>query len=80
MHSSSRILDDVARLAGGAAGIASGIGKQVRSDLKTRAEDAAMRLDLVTREEYTVLETRFNKLQKDHESLLERLSALESKK
>ena len=80
MHPNSRILDDVARLAGGAAGIASGIGKQVRSDLKTRAENVATRLDLVTREEYTILETRFKKLQKEHDSLLERIAALEKKK
>jgi len=44
-----KILDDMARVAGGAVNILSGVQQQIRDDVKARVDDMADRLDLVRR-------------------------------
>jgi BMFP domain-containing protein YqiC len=44
-----KILDDMARVAGGAVNILSGVQQQIRDDVKARVDDMADRLDLVPR-------------------------------
>lgn len=44
-----KILDDLARVAGGAVNIMSGFQEQIRADMRARMEDMAERLDLVPR-------------------------------
>ena len=49
MGSDKKVLDDIARVAGGAVNIISGLQQQVRDDMRARVEDMAARLDLVPR-------------------------------
>lgn len=44
-----KILDDLARVAGGAVNIMSGFQEQLRADMRARMEEMAERLDLVPR-------------------------------
>lgn len=46
-----RLLDDLARVAGGAVNIMSGLQEQIRNDIRTRMEEMAMRMDLVPRDD-----------------------------
>lgn len=46
-----KILDDIARAAGGAVNILSGLRQQIREEVKSRVEEVADRLDLVPRED-----------------------------
>lgn len=79
MSSKERILDDMAKIAGGAVNILSGVGHQVRSDLKSRIDDAAMKLDLVPREDFERLESLITEYRIKQEEILTRLDALEEK-
>lgn len=56
MKDTSKIVDDLAKLAGGAAGIAGSLQQQIRSDIKTRIDDMATQMDLVPREDFDRLE------------------------
>ncbi len=47
-----KVLDDIARVAGGAVNILSGLQQQIRDEIKSRVEDVADRMDLVPREDY----------------------------
>lgn len=80
MSSKERILDDVAKLAGGAVNVISNVGSQIKDDLKSRADDVALRLDLVPREEFEKLEAMLKESRIQQEEILKRLEALESKK
>lgn len=80
MSSKERILDDVAKLAGGAVNVISNVGSQIKDDLKNRADDVALRLDLVPREEFEKLEAMLKESRIQQEEILKRLEALESKK
>lgn len=75
-----RILDDAARMAGGAAGLASALRRQVRNDVKSRVEDIAARLNLVPREDLDRIEAMIQALRTENENLSARVEALEGKK
>ncbi len=79
MNKSSQILDDLAQLAGGAAGIVSGVQQQIKDDIKARVEDMATNLDLVPREDFDRIEALLQKALSDQEELKKRLDALEGK-
>ncbi len=49
MSETNKILDDIAQLAGGAAGLIGGVQQQIRDDVKARIEEMASNLDLVPR-------------------------------
>lgn len=61
--SDKKMLDDIARVAGGAVNIISGLRQQVRDDMRLRAEEVASRLDLVPREDFDELRARVEKLE-----------------
>ena len=63
MGSDTRILDDIARVAGGAVNILSGMQQQIREEIKTRMEDMANRMDLVPREDVDLLQARVDALE-----------------
>jgi len=52
----SKIVDDLARFAGGAVGIASELKQSIEGDIKERVEQVANNLDLVSRDEFEKLE------------------------
>ncbi|MCB9983220.1 MAG: accessory factor UbiK family protein [Rhodospirillales bacterium] len=51
-----KVLDDVARVAGGTFSIFSGLRQSVHEDIKARADEMASRLNLVPREDFERLE------------------------
>lgn len=55
-----KIIDDLAGMMGGAAGLISDIRDQVRNDMRDRLKVVADRIDLVTREEFQNLEDRLH--------------------
>ncbi len=79
MTKSSQLMDDIAQLAGGAAGLLSGVQQQIRDDIKARVEEMATRLDLVPREDFERVEGLLEKALAEQKELKARLDALEKK-
>jgi len=77
MSTREKILDDVARIAGEAAGFVSDAGRQARESLRTRVDDLATRMDLVPREDFERLEAMLIKAREVQDALEKRVSALE---
>lgn len=75
-----KVLDDVARFAGGAIGIASGLGQNIRAEIKSRANDVSDRLDLVPREDLERVEAVLQNAIKEQQDLKLRIEKLENKK
>ncbi len=75
-----KVLDDVARLAGGAIGVASGISQNIRAEIKSRADDVSDRLDLVPREDLDRVEAMLQNAIKEQQDLKLRIEKLEKKK
>lgn len=80
MSSKERILDDVAKMAGGAVSVISSAAEQIKTDLKSRADDVASNLDLVPREDFERLQSMVEQMRLEQESIKERIKALEGKK
>jgi BMFP domain-containing protein YqiC len=72
-----KILDDMARLAGGTAGFVGGLKRQIKGDLKSRVDEMAQRMDLVPREDFERLESMLVKAREEQEALAKRITALE---
>ena len=53
-----KLFDDLTGMVGGAAGLLADIRDQVRGDMRDRLRGVADRIDLVTRDELTALESR----------------------
>lgn len=75
-----RLLDDIARVAGGAVNIVSGLQQQLREDLRSRMDDMADRADLVPRADLERAEAMIQKLRSRIDDLEARLEKLEGKK
>lgn len=58
-----KIIDDLAGMMGGAAGLIADIRDQVRGDMRDRMKMAAERIDLVSRDELEALEARIAALE-----------------
>ena len=54
----NKFFDDMARMAGGAVNMLSGLQQQIRDDVKSRIDEMAAKLDLVPREDLERLEAR----------------------
>jgi len=59
-----KFFDDIARVAGGAMNVFSGLREQIENDVKARVEEMASRMDLVPREDFDRLEAQVAALQK----------------
>lgn len=68
-QSDPRILDDLARMAGGAMNVFSSVREQIMNDARARIEEMAANIDLVPRAD-------FNRLQLQVDALQKRLDAL----
>ncbi len=80
MKPKEKVFDDIARMAGGAVSIMSGVSKQVREEIRSRVDELATRMDLVPREDFERLEAMLAKARKEQAELLKRVEALEGKK
>ena len=79
MQTQNRLLDDLAKLAGGAVGMASGVRNEFEALLRDQIERLLGRMDLVTREEFDAVQAMAAKAREEQEVLNERLAALEAK-
>jgi BMFP domain-containing protein YqiC len=75
----SRILDDIARLTNGAAGVASGMRDEVETLVQQRLERVLENLDLVRREEFEAVEAVATRAREAQEALEKRIANLEKK-
>jgi BMFP domain-containing protein YqiC len=71
-----KILDDLARMAGGAVNIASSLQQQVREDVKSRVDEVISRMDVVPREDFEKLEAMVSELRKEQIALKAQISDL----
>ena len=74
-----RLFDDMARVASGAAGAFGGIRSRMEGELRDHVERLMLRMKLVTREEFEVVEALAQKARAEQEILTERLAALEAR-
>ncbi len=79
MPKPTQIIDDLAQMAGGAAGLFSGVQQQMRDDIKARVEEMATRLDLVPREDLDRVEALLERALSEQKEMKARLDALENK-
>jgi BMFP domain-containing protein YqiC len=86
MQTESRILNDLGKLATGAAGIFQSIREEVETVVRQRLERAIADLDVVTRDEFEAVKEVAAKARQDSEALAaenarlaERLAALEAR-
>jgi len=78
MQSQSRLLEDLARVASSAMGVASNMRGEIEQRLKEQFETVLSRMDLVSREEFEAVREMAQKAREEQEVLSERLAALEA--
>lgn len=79
MQTQNRLLDDLARVASGALGVATGMRSEVEARLREQFERVISQMDLVTREEYDVVQDMAKKAREEQEEMAERLEKLEAR-
>jgi len=78
MQTQNRILDDLARLANGAAGLASGMREEIEGLVKSRLDRLLADMDLVPRDEFEAVKELAANARSEQEVLASRVSALEA--
>lgn len=78
MQTTNKLLDDLARVASGALGVAAGMREEVETALRQRFARTLGDLDLVTREEFEAVKTMASKSRLEEEALKLRIMTLES--
>ncbi|MCY4480664.1 MAG: accessory factor UbiK family protein [Rhodospirillales bacterium] len=79
MQTDSHILDDVARVATGAMGAASGLKSELDAMVKRRLEGILAQMDLVPRDEFDAVKEMAARARSESEALTERVARLEAK-
>ena len=79
MQTDSHILDDVARVATGAMGAASGLKGELDALVKRRLEGILAKMDLVPRDEFDAVKEMAAKARSESEALAERVAKLEAR-
>ena len=78
MQTQNRLLDDLARVASGAVGVATEMRGEVETQMRAQFEKVLSRFDLVTREEFDAVKAMAVKAREEQEDLAARLAALEA--
>jgi len=78
MENRNRLFDDMAKVAGGAAGTFAGLKAEFESRLRQMVDDLAGKLDLVTREELDAALAVAAKARSEQEALALKVAALEA--
>ena len=78
MQTSNRILDDLARVAGGAMGTLNGVRTEIESLVRQRIERALASMDVVPRDEFEAVKAMAAKAREENEALALRIAALEA--
>lgn len=76
---SNRIFDELGRLMSDAAGVASGLKREVDGLVKSQVERLLRDVDVVTREEFEAVREMAVKAREENEALKARLDKLEGK-
>jgi len=79
MQTDNRMLDDLARLASGVAGVAASAREEAEAAVKARLQRILGEMDVVTREEFEAVEAMAANARSEQEKLDERGAALEAK-
>ena len=77
MQTQNRLLDDLARVASGALGVAAGMRAEVEARLREQFEKVLSQMDMVTREEFDAVRAMAAKARAEQDAMAERLAALE---
>jgi len=77
MATRNRMLDDAARLAGGALGTLASLRREAEAQARQQFERLLAGLDLVTRDEFDAVKAMAAKARTEQEALAKRLAALE---
>ncbi|MCH8090839.1 MAG: accessory factor UbiK family protein [Proteobacteria bacterium] len=78
MQINNRFLDDLARVASGALGVAAGVKGEVEALLRQRFERILTDMDLVGREEFEAVKAMAAKARAEQERLAEKLALIEA--
>ena len=78
MQTQNRLLDDLARVATGALGVAAGMRDELEARLRDQFEKILTGMDLVTREEFDAVKAMAAKARAEQETLARRVAALEA--
>ncbi len=79
MQTQNRLLDDLARVATGALGVAAGMRDELEARLRDQFEKILTGMDLVTREEFDAVKAMAAKARAEQETLARRVAALEAR-
>ena len=79
MQTQNRLLDDLARVASSAMGIATGMRSEAEARLREQFEKIISQMDLVSREEHEVVQAMAQKAREDQEEMAERVEKLEAR-
>ena len=77
MSTKEKILDDMARMAGGAIGTIGNIRGQMKEEIRLRVDEMALRLDLVSREDFERVEDLLKQARIEQDALRARIEKLE---
>ncbi len=78
-QTTNRFFDEVARLMNDAAGVASGVRREIDTVVRHQAERILRDLDLVKREEFEAVKDMARLAREENEALKTRIAALEAK-
>lgn len=78
MQTNNRLLDDLARVASGALGVASGMRDEIEGVLRQRFARVVGDLNVVDREEFEAVKAMAAKARTEQEALTARIAALEA--
>ncbi|MFA6264973.1 MAG: accessory factor UbiK family protein [Pseudolabrys sp.] len=78
-QTSNRIFDEMARLMNDAAGVATGVRREVDTLFRAQAEKMLRDLDVVSREEFEAVKDMARLAREENEALMARIEALEGK-
>lgn len=78
MQTRNRVLDDIAKMAGGAASVLAGLKEEIEALVKARAERILGAMDLVARDEFEAVRAMAQKARAEQEKLAARLARIEA--
>ncbi|MEQ8193630.1 MAG: accessory factor UbiK family protein [Rhodospirillales bacterium] len=79
MQTNNKLLDDLAKVAGGAASTLAGVRNEIKALVRQQAENLLSDMDLVPREEFEAMKAVALKARAEQEKLEKRVAALEAK-
>jgi len=78
MQTRSRVLDDAAKLAGGAIGALDGVRREMESLIRQQVERILSKFDLVTRDEFEAVKEMAARARAEQENIAKKLESLEA--